>query len=183
MHSLVYRSKELELISESTARRAYMTLSSSPRRPQSIRDFPGERPELLKNAIGLLDSVDVTLTQIASALQMTPMHIRHLAEIDDPQPRITLVGSADDCRFAAATLRVSESEGEGADMAHRSAISGRYISNAAAARHQGPVLLKLVATSRAACTIAPRSAVGTSLTLLRHVIRTPASLSAASTAV
>jgi Zn-dependent peptidase ImmA (M78 family) len=140
VHSLVYRSKELELISESTARRAYMTLSSSPRRPLSIRDFPGERPELLKNAIELLDTVDITLTQIAADLQMTPKHIRRLADIDDPRPKLTLVGDSGDRRktHPAATRghsSTSDTEEEGADMAHRSAISGRYVSNAAAARH------------------------------------------------
>ncbi|MFZ4893314.1 helix-turn-helix domain-containing protein [Plantibacter sp. Mn2098] len=142
VHSLVYRSKELELISESTARRAYMTLSSLPRRPLPIRDFPGERPELLNNAIELLDTVDVTLTQIAADLQMTPKHVRRLADIDDPQPKLSLVGSTDDRRSiqtvdptAALGTSESESQEEGADMAHRSAISGRYISNAAAARH------------------------------------------------
>jgi Zn-dependent peptidase ImmA (M78 family)/transcriptional regulator with XRE-family HTH domain len=140
VHSLVYRSKELELISESTARRAYMTLSSSLRRPLSIRDFPGERPELLKNAIDLLDTVDVPLTQIAADLQMTPKHIRRLADIDDPQPKLTLVGNPDDRRQTNPTATrgdssTSDIKEEGADMAHRSAISGRYISTAAAARH------------------------------------------------
>ena len=137
VHSLVYRSKELELISESTARRAYMTLSSLPRRPLPIRDFPGERPELLKNAIELLDTVGVTLTQIAADLQMSPRHVRRLADIDDQQPKLTLVRPQDDRRQTATRedLASETKEKEGADMAKRSAISGRYISNAAAARH------------------------------------------------
>jgi Zn-dependent peptidase ImmA (M78 family)/transcriptional regulator with XRE-family HTH domain len=136
VHSLLYRSRELELVSESTARRAYITLSNTPRRPQPIRDFDGERPELLKNAIELLDGVGVTLVEIANDLQLTPKRIRQLADIDDPQPKLSLVGSSDDRRPAAATYGnpVSDQE-EGADMAHRSAISGRYISNATAARH------------------------------------------------
>lgn len=89
--SLLYRSRELDLISESTARRAYITLNSLPRRRIPIRDFPGERPELLKTAIELLDGAGVTLTQIAADLQMTPQHVRRLADIDDPQPKLTLV--------------------------------------------------------------------------------------------
>lgn len=91
VQSLVYRSKELELISESTARRAYITLSSLPRRAMPIRDYPGEQPELMKNAIELLSTVGVDLAQIASELQMTLQHVRRLAHIDDPQPKLSLV--------------------------------------------------------------------------------------------
>lgn len=94
VHSLVYRSKELELISESTARRAYMTLNGLPRHSESIWDYPGERPELLRNAIELLDGIDISLAQIAADLQMTPRHVRRLADIDDPRPKLTLVRGA-----------------------------------------------------------------------------------------
>lgn len=138
VHSLIYRSRELELFSESTARRAYITLSSLPRRPLPIWDFPGERPELLKTAIGLLDTIDVTLADIAGDLQLTPRHIRRLADIDDPQPRLTLVADPDARRTSAAArddVAGDHTEEKGAEMAHRSAITGRYISNAAAARH------------------------------------------------
>lgn len=136
VHSLLYRSRELELISESTARRAYITLSSLPRRSQPIRDFEGERPELLKNAIELLDGVGVSLVKIANDLQLTPKRIRQLADIDSPQPKLSVVSNSDDRRSAATTLGITVIEDEeGTDMAHRSAISGRYISNAAAARH------------------------------------------------
>lgn len=89
--SLLYRSRELDLISDSTARRAYITLNSLPRRPMPIRDYPGETPELLKSAIDLLDGAGVSLAQIAADLQMTPRHVRRLADIDDPQPKLTLV--------------------------------------------------------------------------------------------
>ncbi|MCS5735757.1 XRE family transcriptional regulator [Herbiconiux sp. CPCC 203386] len=137
VHSLLYRSRELELISESTARRAYITLSSTPRRSQPIWDFPGERPELLKNAIELLEGVGVSLVDVASSLQMTPRHVRRLADIDDPQPKLSLVRPLDDRQNLAATHgdTVGTHEEEGATMAHRSAITGRYLSNAAAARH------------------------------------------------
>jgi Zn-dependent peptidase ImmA (M78 family)/DNA-binding XRE family transcriptional regulator len=137
VHSLIYRSRELEVFSESTARRAYITLSSIPRRPLPIWDFAGERPELLKTAIELLDTVDVSLADIAADLQMTSRHVRRLADIDDPQPRLTLVGDPDARRTTAAARDgdASDNQEEGAEMAHRSAISGRYISNAAAARH------------------------------------------------
>lgn len=89
--SLLYRSRELDLLSESTVRRGYITLNSLPRRPMPIGDFPGERPELLKSAIDLLDGSGISLAKIAADLQMTPRHVRRLAGIDDPQPKLTLV--------------------------------------------------------------------------------------------
>ena len=91
MASLLFRSRELDLLSESTVRRGYITLNSLPRRPMPIGDFPGERPELLKSAIDLLDGSGTSLAKIAADLQMTPRHVRRLAGIDDPQPKLTLV--------------------------------------------------------------------------------------------
>lgn len=70
-------------IFESTACRAYITLNGITRRPMPVHDYPGERPELLKSALELLDQTGVPLTQIAEDLQMTPRHIRRLADIDD----------------------------------------------------------------------------------------------------
>ena len=101
--SLLYRLRELDLVSESTARRAYITLASIPRRPQSIWDFPTEQPELLKNAIELLDGIGVTLVQIAADLQMTPRRVRQLAGINDTQPRLSLVRDTDVRPLQAAT--------------------------------------------------------------------------------
>ena len=95
VHSLVFRAKELELISEATARRAYVTLSNLSKtgaiRAKPILDFPGERPELLKNAIELLEGAGVPLTQVASDLQMTPRRVRRLAGIQDREPKLQLV--------------------------------------------------------------------------------------------
>lgn len=96
--SLIFRSRELELISESTARRAYITLNGITRRPMPVHDYPGERPELLKSALELLDEAGVPLTQVAEDLQMTTRHIRRLADIDDPQPKLTLVNDHPDNR-------------------------------------------------------------------------------------
>jgi len=95
VHSLVFRSKELELISEATARRAYITLAglakSGATRPQPIWDFPGERPELLKNALELLEEAGVPMLEVASDLQMTPQRVRRLAGMDDQPPKLRLV--------------------------------------------------------------------------------------------
>jgi len=95
VHSLVFHSKELELISEATARRAYITLSglakSGAMRPQPIWDFPGERTELLKNALDLLDGAGVPLVEFAANLQTTSQRVRRLAGIDDRPPKLRLV--------------------------------------------------------------------------------------------
>lgn len=96
MASLLYRSRELDLLSESTVRRAYITLNGLPRRPIPIREFPGERPDLLKLSIDLLDGAGVNLAKIAADLQMNPRHVRRLADIDDPQPKLTLVPNQPD---------------------------------------------------------------------------------------
>lgn len=88
---LIRRSRDLERISESTARRGYITLSALPRTALSIADFPGERPELLSNAIELLGTVDVSVPQIARDVQMTPRHVRRLASIDLGEPKLSLV--------------------------------------------------------------------------------------------
>jgi Zn-dependent peptidase ImmA (M78 family) len=93
--ALVFRSKELELISEATARRAYVTLSSlaaaGALRAQSIWHYPGEQPELLKNALELLVEAGTSVEQVARDLQMTPRHVRRLAGLLSQPPRLTLV--------------------------------------------------------------------------------------------
>lgn len=93
--SLVFRSKELELISEATARRAYLTLATLTRdgmmRAESISRYAGEVPDLLKNAVMLLESVGITVADIAKSLQWSPAHVRKIAGVEDPRPRLSLV--------------------------------------------------------------------------------------------
>lgn len=93
--SLVFRSKELEMISEATARRAYLTLATLSRdgviRAESIARYPGENPHLLKNAITLLDSVGTTTADLARALQWPTTTVRKIAGMEDARPRLTLV--------------------------------------------------------------------------------------------
>ncbi|MFJ6678623.1 XRE family transcriptional regulator [Microbacterium sp. NPDC091382] len=90
-HMLVRRSKDLERFSDSTARRAYITLNSLPGRARPISDYPGETPEMLRRAIELLETVDVALSDIANSLQMTVRHVRRLAGVETDRPHLTLV--------------------------------------------------------------------------------------------
>lgn len=136
IHSLLFRCKELDLISESTYRRAYITLNTVRPATFPIRDFPGERPELLKNALALLEEDGTTVVDIASDLRVSPRIVRQLADIDEPAPpRLSLVRTADDSDGQQAHPDRNTEEREGGTMPNRSSISGRYISNAAAARH------------------------------------------------
>lgn len=91
VHMLLRRSRDLERISDSTARRGCITLSTLPRRPLTLDDVPSEKPELLRNAIELLDTVGVSLVQVAGDMQMTPRHVRRLAGIDLDEPKLSLV--------------------------------------------------------------------------------------------
>jgi Zn-dependent peptidase ImmA (M78 family)/DNA-binding XRE family transcriptional regulator len=93
--SLIFRSKELELISEATARRAYITLANLTKdkmiRTESIALYPGENPELLRNAVELLESVGTPITEIAQSLQWPVQQVRRIAGIEDVRPRLSLV--------------------------------------------------------------------------------------------
>jgi Zn-dependent peptidase ImmA (M78 family) len=91
VHMLLRRSRDLERISDSTARRGYITLNTLPRRPLTLDDVPSEKPELLRNAIELLESVDVSLADIAHDVQMTTRHVRRLAGISLDEPKLSLV--------------------------------------------------------------------------------------------
>ncbi|MCT1479370.1 XRE family transcriptional regulator [Microbacterium sp. p3-SID336] len=88
---LLRRSRDLERISDSTVRRGYITLNTLPRRPLTLEDVPSEKPELLRNAIELLDTVGVSLVQVARDVQMTPRHVRRLAGIELDEPKLSLV--------------------------------------------------------------------------------------------
>lgn len=46
---------------------------------------------LLRNAIELLEGVGHGVADIARDLQMTPRHVRRLAGIEGPRPRLSLV--------------------------------------------------------------------------------------------
>lgn len=88
---LLHRSRDLERISDSTARRGYITLNTLSRRPLTLDDVPSEKPELLRNAIELLDAAGVSLLRIARDIHMTPRHVRRLAGMDLDQPKLSLV--------------------------------------------------------------------------------------------
>ncbi|WP_258370655.1 XRE family transcriptional regulator [Curtobacterium sp. MCLR17_059] len=136
IHSLLYRCRELDLISDSTYRRAFITLNTVKPTTYSIRDYPGERPELLKNALALLDEDGTSLADVANDLRVSPRIIRRLADVDEPPaPRLSLVRTAGDSDGRLADPDTTDDHEEGGAMPNRSSISVRYISNSAATRH------------------------------------------------
>lgn len=91
VHMLLRRSRDLERISDSTARRGYITLNTLPRRALTLDDVPSEQPELLRNAVELLDTVGVSILDIAKDVQMSPRHVRRLVGMDLQEPKLSIV--------------------------------------------------------------------------------------------
>jgi len=93
--SLVYRSKELGIISDSTARRAYIRLeqlASNPTvAPRPVRLFPGEVPAMLSQAVELAATRGVTIVTLAAELAWKPAHLRRLLGQVDTRPALRIV--------------------------------------------------------------------------------------------
>lgn len=92
VRSLVFRSQELGLISESTARRAYIRLSQAPQPRRSIRQFDGEVPSMLTAAFNLAGERGVTAVTLADQLKWKTSRVRELLDQEpDPRPALRLV--------------------------------------------------------------------------------------------
>jgi Zn-dependent peptidase ImmA (M78 family)/transcriptional regulator with XRE-family HTH domain len=90
--SLVYRSQELGLISESTARRAYIRLSQAPQPQRPIREFVGEVPSMLNGAFNLAADRGVTVMTLAKQLNWKSRRVRELLGQEvDPRPSLRIV--------------------------------------------------------------------------------------------
>ena len=93
--SLVYRSRELGLLSDPTARRAYIRLNQLAEQgalvAQPVFQFPGEIPELLRKAVELAESQGLTISALAKELAWKPARVRKLlGEVDD-RPELRLI--------------------------------------------------------------------------------------------
>lgn len=92
VRSLIYRSQELGLISESTARRGYIRLAQSPQERRPIRLYDGEVPSMLRAAFELASQRGVSLRSLADELKWKPNHLRALLGEDlDPRPALRIV--------------------------------------------------------------------------------------------
>jgi Zn-dependent peptidase ImmA (M78 family)/transcriptional regulator with XRE-family HTH domain len=95
MKSLIYRSREIGLLSDPTARRAYIRLNQMTEQGalviQPVYQFPGEVPVLLKEAVALAESRGLSIVALAKELAWKPSRVRlFLGDVDD-RPVLTLV--------------------------------------------------------------------------------------------
>jgi len=95
VQALVYRSKELGLISDSAARRAYIKLHELAGTPavasRPVRQYPGEVPGMLAQAVELASRSNVTIASVAAELAWKPSRVRRLLGEVDSRPTLTLV--------------------------------------------------------------------------------------------
>lgn len=88
---LVYRSQELGLISESTARRAYIRLNQIEQPQRPIRLYSGEVPSMLRAAFELAATRGLTVVELAGQLGWKPRRVRQLLGDEDPRPELKIV--------------------------------------------------------------------------------------------
>jgi Zn-dependent peptidase ImmA (M78 family) len=92
VRSLIYRSQELGLISESTARRAYIRFAQAPQERRPIRQYEGEVPSMLSSAFELASHQGLTVVDLAEQLRWKTSRVRELlGQDDDPRPELRLV--------------------------------------------------------------------------------------------
>ncbi|TKA00607.1 helix-turn-helix domain-containing protein [Actinacidiphila oryziradicis] len=96
VHSLVYRCRELGVISDATASRAYQRLRVLHGRPgfspEPISGYPGEQPVLLGQAFDLAArETGLTVTVLARELALAPARVRELLGMPDSRPVLRLV--------------------------------------------------------------------------------------------
>lgn len=97
VHSLVYRCREVGLLSDSAASRAYKRLNAlrgQPGfRPEPIAGYPGEQPALLARSVNLASSeTGLTSAAIASELAWPVARLRQFIGSPEERPTLTLLG-------------------------------------------------------------------------------------------
>ncbi|MFB7609852.1 helix-turn-helix domain-containing protein [Streptomyces gardneri] len=96
VQSLVYRCRELGLISDATASRTYQKLRTLDGQPgfsaEPVSGFPGEQPILLSQAFELAErETGLSVRELAQELAWTPAHVRELLGMPDTRPVLRLV--------------------------------------------------------------------------------------------
>ncbi|QKZ23271.1 helix-turn-helix domain-containing protein [Streptomyces chartreusis] len=94
--SLVYRYRELGLVSDATISRSYQRLRGLSRQPgfapESVRGFPGEQPVMLRKAFELAEQdTGLTIRELAAELAWKPARVRELLGMPDSRPVLRLV--------------------------------------------------------------------------------------------
>ncbi|GGX40207.1 helix-turn-helix domain-containing protein [Streptomyces chryseus] len=96
IHSLVYRCRELGLISDATASRTYQRLRALDGQPgftaESVSNYLGEQPSLLGQAFELAsEETGLTVSALAHELAWTTSRVRELLGVRDQRPVLRLV--------------------------------------------------------------------------------------------
>ncbi|MEU3881778.1 helix-turn-helix domain-containing protein [Streptomyces californicus] len=96
LKSLIYRCRELGLVSEATASRAYQRLHALASQPgftaEPVAGFPGEQPVMLRQAFELAErDQGLTVHDLAGELAWSPARVRELLGVHDQRPVLRLV--------------------------------------------------------------------------------------------
>lgn len=98
VHSLVYRCRELGLLSDSAASRAYQRLHALRDQPgfspEPLTRYPGEQPALLAQAFALACDTGLTITELARELAWTVPQVRQMLGDHEERPVLRLVGGS-----------------------------------------------------------------------------------------
>lgn len=90
--SLIFRSRQLDIISDASARRAYQRLetmkSSGLIKPSPTARYEGEMPVLLKRAYEYAESQGADIASIAAELAWHPARVRELLQNGDERPKL-----------------------------------------------------------------------------------------------
>ncbi|WP_243866838.1 helix-turn-helix domain-containing protein [Actinophytocola oryzae] len=97
VHSLLYRCRELGLLSDSSASRAYQRLHDLQGQPgfapQALAGYPGEQSALLVEAFNLACEHGLTIADLAHELAWTVPQVRQMLGAGEQRPVLLLVGS------------------------------------------------------------------------------------------
>lgn len=93
IESLIYRMGELQLISDTSIRRAHQRLASMAglRREEPLSAYPGEVPSLLKEALALAAKHGFHQDELADELCWTPAHLFEVLGDADARPSLRIV--------------------------------------------------------------------------------------------
>ncbi|WP_370091844.1 helix-turn-helix domain-containing protein [Streptacidiphilus sp. MAP12-20] len=98
VHSLLFRCRELGLVSDATTSRAYQRLRALEDQPgfcpEPISGFPGEQPVLLRQGFELAsETTGLTIPKLARILAWKPERVRELLGYRDQRPVLRLVSN------------------------------------------------------------------------------------------
>lgn len=96
VHSLLYRCRELGLLSDSSASRAYIRLRKLDHTPgfglpEPLAGFPGEQPALLSKGFSLARDHGLTVSELAHELAWKPATVRRFLGEAGERPLLRLV--------------------------------------------------------------------------------------------